>query len=120
MSFLYNNPGLKDRRKELRKRQTNAEELLWQCLRNKQLNNLKFFRQYSVGSYILDFYCPQKRLAIELDGGHHAEPKNKAYDEIRSKHLKEMGIEVLRFWNNKVKEDLDGVVEKIKEKTKDV
>jgi len=69
----YNDPIFKERRRFLRRDQTEAEERLWQCLRNRKLNGYKFFRQYSVGPYILDFFCTQTRLAVELDGHHHAE-----------------------------------------------
>jgi len=67
--FIRNNPKLKTRRKKLRQNQTEAEKLLWSQLRNKRFYGVKFFRQYSIGHYILDFYSPAFRLAIELDGG---------------------------------------------------
>lgn len=116
MTEIYNKPELKDRRRELRRKQTEAEKLLWQKLRNKQLAGLKFFRQYSVGRYILDFYCPTLKLAVELDGGHHGLPEVAAYDEARSEYLKGLGIEVLRFWNDDVLKEMEGVLLKISEK----
>ena len=114
MQQIFNNPKLKDRRKQLRKNQTEAEGLLWRQLRNKQINDLKFYRQYSVGGYILDFYCPSKRLAVEVDGGQHNAPEYQAYDKERSLYLKQHGITVVRFWNNEVKDNLPGVVDQIK------
>lgn len=68
MKFTYNDEILKLRRKELRKSETDAEKIIWKYLRNKQFYGIKFLRQYSVGPYIVDFYCPFDRLAIELDG----------------------------------------------------
>jgi very-short-patch-repair endonuclease len=61
---------------------------------------MEFFRQYSIGPYILDFYCPALKLAVELDGGQHNQCESKAYDAARSEYLKLQGIEVMRFWNN--------------------
>lgn len=97
----------------MRKNQTDAEGLLWGYLRNQQLNGLKFYRQYSVGRYIVDFYCPKKRLVIELDGGQHAEPRNQAYDKRRSEYLEEKGTKVIRLWNDDVLENLEGVVDRL-------
>lgn len=111
---LYNNSQTKNRRRELRRNQTEVEKRLWQVLRNKQFEGLKFFRQYSVGSYILDFYCPVMKLAIELDGGQHAENINLLYDKKRSEFLSERRIKVLRFWNNEVIENIEGVIEKLR------
>ena len=69
MKFMYNDPSLKSTRRKLRNNQTNVERLLWNHLKNKQFYGLKFYRQYSIGKYILDFYSPELELAIELDGG---------------------------------------------------
>ncbi len=100
--FLCNNAALKDRRGDLRKNQTDVEKMLWGKLRNRQLSGIKFFRQYSLGSYILDFYSPKLKLAIELDGGQHAEQDSMEYDEVRSEYLRSQGVDVMRFWNNEV------------------
>jgi len=97
MKFLRNDPILKPRRRELRRNQTDAEKALWAHLRNKQFYGMKFFRQYSIGSYILDFYCPTVKLAVELDGGQHNQCQNKEYGAARSEYLKAQGIEVMRF-----------------------
>jgi len=107
---LYNNKNFKERRRALRRLQTDAEKKLWSILRNKRIRDLKFFRQYSVGNYILDFYCPKIRLAIEADGGQHVEND---YDEKRTAYLKKQNIFVLRFWNNDILNNLDGVYAKI-------
>jgi very-short-patch-repair endonuclease len=109
--FKYN-PKLKDRARKLRKSQTDAELLLWLKLRNNQLG-YKFRRQFPIGIYILDFYCDEKRLAIELDGGQHNILKQKEYDRIRTENINQYGIKLIRFWDNEVLKNIDGVLEKI-------
>lgn len=110
MKFQRNDPTLKERRRELRRNQTDAERLLWSRLRNKQLCGAKFFRQYSFGPYILDFYCPATKMAVELDGGQHGLPENMAYDQARTEYLNADGILVVRFWNSDVMDNMDGVL----------
>ena len=108
----FNNlPLLKSRRKQLRKESTSQETIFWSKLRRHQLG-FKFKRQHSVGPYILDFYCPDKKLAIELDGSHHTD--NKEYDTERSDYLKEFGINVLRFWNREADANIESVMARIK------
>ncbi len=107
----YNRSSVMPRRKELRKNQTDAELQLWQEVRGNRLEGCKFYRQYSVGPYILDFYCPKARLAIELDGSQHVE--NRDYDRQRSLFLNGHDITVLRFWNNEVFNNLEGVLLKV-------
>ncbi len=70
---------------------------------------MKFFRQYSIGPYILDFYCPTMKLAVELDGGQHNQRENKEYDLVRSEYLKAQAIDVIRFWNHEVLINMQGV-----------
>jgi very-short-patch-repair endonuclease len=101
---------LKQRRRELRRNQTEAEKTLWAHLRNRQFYGMKFFRQYSVGPYILDFYCPTVKLAVELNGGQHNQYVIKAYDAIRSEYLKTYKIVVVRFWDNDVLIDVQSVL----------
>ncbi len=113
MSFLHNDPILKQRRRDLRRNQTEAERAFWLRVRNKQFCGLRFVRQYSIGHYILDFFCPSLRLAIELDGGQHNERDNKEYDEARTQYLTTLGIEVMRFWNNDVLVDMQSVLSKV-------
>lgn len=112
-NFLYNNKILRDRRRDLRNNQTEEERLLWSKLKNKQLKELKFVRQYSVGPYILDFYCPKLRLAIELDGDQHTEAEAVEYDKARNAYLETVDIKTLRFWNNEVHENIHGIIDKI-------
>ncbi|MEK7117681.1 MAG: DUF559 domain-containing protein [Patescibacteria group bacterium] len=111
--FRFNNKILKKRRRELRFRLTDAETKLWGLIRNRQINGFKFLRQYSAGPYILDFYCPRLRLAIELDGSGHSESEQVLYDRDRAKYLEALNIICLRFWNHQVLNDEDNVLDKI-------
>jgi very-short-patch-repair endonuclease len=111
MKFIYNNPLAKPRRQELRNRLTPQEAILWNHLKHSKLGGYKFRRQTSVGPYIADFYCPLKRLIIELDGSQHLE--NEKYDRERDSFLQSQGCIVLRFWNNEVDTNLNGVIMKI-------
>ncbi len=99
--------------RELRVNQTDAEKLLWQLLRSRQVANAKFRRQHPVDNYILDFYCHEQKLAIELDGSQHLEEKGKAHDEKRTQVLTEKGIKVLRFDNRQMLLETEGVLEVI-------
>jgi very-short-patch-repair endonuclease len=94
----------------LRRNQTEAEKILWAHLRNKRFYGLKFFRQYSIGPYILDFYCPAINFGVELDGGQHNQCENEEYDASRSEYLKAQGIDVNRFWNHEVLLDTESVL----------
>jgi very-short-patch-repair endonuclease len=116
VQFLRNDPALKDRRRELRRNQTEAEKTFWAHVRNRRFHGRKFFRQYSFGPYILDFYCPALKLAVELDGGHHVLPDARTYDSARSEYLHAHGIEVLRFWNHDVLAQVQSVLAKLEEK----
>jgi very-short-patch-repair endonuclease len=100
--------------KALRKRLTDTERLLWRHLRAKQLEGLKFRRQEPIGRYIVDFVCHEKRIVIEVDGSQHTIEKNK--DAERDKWLNEQGYKVLRFWNNEVLTNIEGVLQTIRGK----
>lgn len=99
----------------LRQRQTDAEKALWAKLRNRQLEGVKFRRQQPVGSYIVDFASFERKLIIEIDGGQHNEDKPKERDAERTARLEERGYRVIRFWNNEVLMNLEGVLESIRE-----
>ncbi len=114
MQILYNHPILKERRQALRKDQTPAEHRLWMDVRNRRLQGIKFFRQYSVGPYILDFYSPEIRLCIELDGGYHEERGQKVYDQDRNAFLESMNIVVLRFCNEEVFHARENILHRIR------
>ena len=96
--------------RELRQNATDAEQLLWQLLRNRGVHDSKFRRQHPIAGYILDFYCHEAKLAIELDGSGHLEDVQAKYDDERTKLLNEQGIRVLRFWNNDVLKDPESVL----------
>ena len=98
--------------KNLRKNLTDTERLLWEYLRSKQLEGLKFRRQEPIGNYIADFVCFEKRIIIELDGGQHA--VNKEKDRKRDTWFEGQGFKVLRFWDNEVLTNLHGVLEVIR------
>lgn len=94
--------------KELRKNATDAEQLLWRVLRNRQILGVKFRRQYLWKRFILDYYSPEVKLAIELDGGQHL--NQVGYDRERTECLKNEGIHVIRFWNDDVLKHLGNIV----------
>lgn len=117
MSFdnqINNRTELKQSRKSLRNNATAAEATLWKFLKGKQLEGRKFRRQHSVDNYILDFYCPAEKLAIELDGDDHYTDAGLEYDDERTKVLNTHGIKVIRFENCEVFEALEAVLEEIK------
>ena len=97
------------------KNPTPAEELLWKRLRRKQLLGKKFRRQFSVGHYIVDFYCVECNLAIELDGARHFEPERQEYESQRTAYLESMGVRIVRFENAELFQDIDLVLEVIRE-----
>jgi very-short-patch-repair endonuclease len=113
MPRLHNKKVLITQRKQLRNNATQAEKILWYELKNNQLAGRKFRRQHSVGNYILDFYCPEERLAIELDGEHHEEDEQKEYDQKRTEYLDGLKIKVVRFKNTDVIFGRDSIVKKI-------
>ena len=98
-------------RRNLRNNATPEEDALWQRLKNSQLGH-KFRRQHSIGNFITDFYCPAKKLAIELDGKQHL--NDKEHDEERNDFLESLGIKAIRFWNEEIKSDINTVIEKIR------
>ncbi len=97
----------------LRRNQTEAERKLWAILRNRQLVGVKFRRQFSLGKYVLDFYSPAYKLGLEADGGEHYKDEGKRIDELRSKELSKLGIEVLRVSDLEILKHIDGVCELI-------
>lgn len=106
-------PPILEAARTLRRTMTDAEQLLWHCLRRKQLGGFRFRRQHPFERFILDFYCCEVKLAIELDGGQHNEPDAKARDKERSELLAGHRIQVIRFWNNEVFANTEGVLQRI-------
>jgi very-short-patch-repair endonuclease len=105
-------PPLLQRARELRHPQTPAEATLWRALRNRNLN-IKFRRQHPIGHYIVDFYCAQAKLCIELDGASHFESYQEEYDAARTAFLQELGYKVIRITNHDIRYNLNAVVDEI-------
>lgn len=98
----------------MRKTPTEAEQLLWKELRERRLDNLKFRRQQPIQGYILDFYCEEVRLGVEVDGGIHMKKEQIMYDQQRSEYLAEYGIKIIRFTNDQVSSRMNEVLNFIK------
>ncbi|MBL0174800.1 MAG: endonuclease domain-containing protein [Ignavibacteria bacterium] len=109
---------MKKRRRQLRKTQTPAEVVLWEYLRNKQLDGFKFRRQHSIGRYVVDFYCPARRLAIEIDGSIHRLKKIKRNDAEKAAFLHSLRIGIIRFSNWAVLHHLDAVLNALRQQLK--
>ena len=100
----------------LRRNETKAEKLLWEKLRNNQLEGLKFRRQHPVNIYIADFYCHKLKLIIELDGDYHDQEEQKQKDEVRTEVLRLNDLKIIRFKNEEVEQDINQVLTTIKNK----
>lgn len=118
MTKHFNNPQLKVRRRQLRQDQTYAEKIMWLHLRNRNLLGIKFRRQYSVDNFVIDFYAPAIKVAIELDGDVHNNFEQKEYDRIRQKQIELYGIEFIRITNNELLGNPNKTFSKIEEKIK--
>jgi very-short-patch-repair endonuclease len=101
------------RARELRKRMTRPEEKMWQLLRNRQFHNLKFRRQHPIGRFIVDFYCHELKLVVEIDGSIHDTEIQKERDESRTFMIEELGLKVIRFENQMVMNDVTKVLAEI-------
>ena len=110
---MQTRPTLVQFSRHLRANQTDCELLLWQRLRSRQIGNLKFRRQFPCPPYVLDFYCAELKLAIELDGGQHFETSGLIHDQRRTLYLYQQGIEVVRFSNLEVLQQMDAVLEQL-------
>lgn len=118
--YKYNDPSLKNIRQKLRRESTKSERVLWSCLSGGKLG-YKFRRQYGVGKFILDFYCPELRLCIEIDGITHEDESQFDKDFLRESYIKSQGIKVLRFTSKEVFLSLNDVINSIRlELTKSV
>ena len=107
------NKNLKQPSRDLRNNMTDAEQLLWQRLRRKQILGLQFYRQKPILNFIVDFYCPAANLVIECDGGQHYTAEGLEADRARDLALAQLGLNMLRFDNRQILTEIDGVVEKI-------
>ncbi len=115
MTLVNNNREMKERRRELRNNATKDERLLWIFLKDKGCDGIKFRRQHGVGPYILDFYAPSIRLAVELDGAIHEDLQEQIYDQERDHFLSTVGIKVLRINRHEFAQGIDHVLDLIRE-----
>ncbi|MBY5950861.1 endonuclease domain-containing protein [Algoriphagus marincola] len=111
--FYGASPEIHKRARELRKQMTPAEKVLWNFLKNKSLEGFKFRRQHPIDKYIVDFYCHQKKLVIEVDGSIHDQLDQKEYDSGRTSVLEEFGLKVIRFRNEEVLDNFQSVIGRI-------
>ena len=112
--IIHNRKAMEVFRRELRKSPTHTEALLWEQLRNSQLENRKFRRQHSIGVYILDFYCPSERLCIEIDGSAHNTSNAIIHDQERDQTLAQLQIRTLRISNDEIETDIEAALTKIR------
>jgi len=107
------NPKLKVVARKLRRNMTEAERILWKYIRKKQIKGYQFLRQWPIGNYIVDFYCPEAKLVIEVDGGQHYREKGLEADKKRDLYLKNRMLKILRVSNIDVLRNIEGVIEEI-------
>jgi len=110
--FRYN-PNLKEPARLLRKNMTDAERKLWSKIRMKQIKGCRFLRQRPIGQYIVDFYCPEAKLVIEVDGGQHFTREGRESDQSRDTYLRSLDLRILRFNNHDVLKNIQEVVDEI-------
>jgi very-short-patch-repair endonuclease len=110
---VYHLTELKSRRRDLRQRSTKAEKMLWERLRNNKVG-VKFRRQFSISGYVVDFYCPEKRLIVELLGNVHKSENAKKYDKYRKRYLESFQMTILEFWNDEVEKNVGEVLDRIR------
>ena len=103
-------------RRKLRHDMTPAEKLFWSKVGGKQFYNLKFRRQHSIGNYIVDFYCPERKLIVEIDGDTHTDQKIMNNDEVRTNYLRSLGYEIIRYTNRDVLKNTEGVVQDLNQR----
>jgi very-short-patch-repair endonuclease len=120
MTQIFNKQTEKEKRRILRKNTTSAEKIVWTYLMRKQILNERFLRQFSIEFYVLDFYCPRLRLAIEIDGDSHFVNQDTVdYDKERQVFIERLGIKLLRFKNEEVYTENDVVINNITQKVKE-
>ena len=114
MTLVFNRQPLKSRRRNLRNHMTKAEVYFWNLVRFHDLEGVKFRRQFSVKNFILDFYVPSLKLAVEIDGGYHLDPEVMEYDAWRQAEIEAYGITFLRFTNDEAISDQSGVLRRLR------
>lgn len=112
---IFNRKRQKEARQSLRNNMPMPEQLLWLRLRGKGCSGFKFRRQHGIGPYIVDFYCPDNQLVIEIDGDSHYVPGAAAHDSQREQYMKKLGIKTIRFTNTAIRENIEAVILKILE-----
>ncbi len=120
MTDIYNKNSEKEKRRKLRQDTVKAEKIIWDRIRNRQIEDCKFRRQYSVDKFVIDFYSPILKLAIEIDGESHFKEGAAEYDRERQMYIESLGIKFIRFTNNDVYDNLDGVLESIALKVREL
>ena len=120
MGKIYNRQIDNEKRKKLRNNLTRAEAILWRKIRNRQMLGVKFRRQFGIGSYVVDFYCTELKLIIEVDGATHYTDEEKEYDKRREAEIEQLDIKFLRFTNPEIYDDLYNVLEMIKAKIEEL
>lgn len=116
MTKIFNKKSEKEKRRKLRNNTTYTEKILWISLRRRQICDVRFLRQYSVNHFVIDFYAPKIKLAIEVDGSSHIGKED--YDKARQEYIEDFGIEVIRFTNENVTKNINKVVAQIEEVVK--
>lgn len=111
MPYIYNLQRTRQLRRRLRNASTKTEYLLWQRLRRRQANGFKFRRQFGIRGFVVDFYCPQIKLAVEIDGGVHGYAQQQEHDARRQEYLTALGIHMIRFTDIEILNDIDHVLD---------
>ena len=114
MTEVFNRKAEKEKRRILRNEATKAEKIIWDRIRNKKINGKKFRRQVSIGPYIVDFYSPELKLIIEIDGDTHNTSDAKEYDEYRDSYMNSLGLNIVRYTNYEVFNNIDKLINEIK------
>jgi very-short-patch-repair endonuclease len=118
MTRIFNKTSEKEKRRQLRNSMTEEEVILWSRLKSRQIGGFKFRRQYGVGPFVVDFYCPEKKLALEVDGGGHFEDESIIKDRKRQKAIEQFGIRFVRISNLDIRKNLQGVLISIEDNLK--
>ena len=110
MTKIYNKTNNKKKRRELRKNQTPEGLIFWAHVKDRRFHGYKFRRQFSIGNYIADFYCPELKLVVEIDGGQHLEEENMEKDLSRTEYFSDLGMKVKRYTNLEIKNNLESAL----------
>lgn len=120
MTLHFNKSSEKEKLRKLRQKQTHCEKIVWMHLRNRKLIGYKFKRQYSIDKFIIDFYCPELKLAVEIDGSIHELEENKIYDLERQNYIEKYGIKFIRIKNEELLENPNKAFQRIEDKIKEL